>query len=903
MKSVKWLALSLLGFATMIFLAGCGGGGAVQQPVVTMGATPATVQPGTTAQFSATISNDSSHKGINWSVTCAAADCGSLSLANTASGAPTTYKAPTTPPAGDLMVTITASAAAGGATAASANFKVPGITVTVAAPSVTPLKVNATAQVTATVTGDSAANAVTWTVSCSITDCGSVSPATTASGVATTYKAPASPPAGNLTVTITAASVTNSAATGSTTETITGITISVAPASVTVKSAGKQSFTATVNDDPTGGGVIWHMQIVRRICNPFTHQCSISTTTCSTTCGTLSPATTASSVATTYTAPVRPPSNSPLSQVLAVDAVAVSATNALAEGTAKISIQGISVSVAPDTSASVVVNTTLAFTATVTNDGANGGAGAGVTWTLTQNGVACSPGCGAISPASTASGATASYTAPAAVPALPLLTVTATSVTDPNKLAFVTITVTTASGAACGAGSGSESLLKGQYAYRLQTTSSYGIAGSFTADGTGKVTAGEEDDTSLSGFQVDATRSSYAVGQDHRGCLTLGFTNGATTYFRFALGGINSSSIATTGHIIEFDDTTGTGSSTNLPILGRIAGTLKMQDATSFLANQFKGNYVVEFVGVAGGSRFAAAGTFASDGVSVITSSNFDIDVAGTLTSNLASAPGGAFTCCSANGRGTLQFTGSNFTSNLVLYMVNSSDVFLVGLGDGPNSGEAIGVPAGTTFTQESLNGASVIRKSAQSTTGPVVDVALASANGTGSMNVSDNTNNAGTFSTSNTAFTYTVGSNGRVAMIGGTNPPVLYLYGNNTGFLVGTDANVEFGAIEAQAAGPFDNASLSGAYTLGTEDPSTDTVALQSGVATLNGSGNAAGTSDQSSSTGLAQNQNLKIIYSVVGSGEGTFGSGTTAILVSGNRIVFISNTSATPTITVVEK
>src|SRR4029077_7131676 len=113
------------------------------------------------------------------------------------------------------------TAAAGGASPVSANFKVPGITVTVAAPSATPLKVNATAQVTATATGDSAAKGVTWTVSCAIAACGSVSPTTTASGVATTYTAPSTPPAGNSTVTIAAASVTNSAATGSTTVTIT----------------------------------------------------------------------------------------------------------------------------------------------------------------------------------------------------------------------------------------------------------------------------------------------------------------------------------------------------------------------------------------------------------------------------------------------------------------------------------------------------------------------------------------------------------------------------------------------------------------------------------------------------------------------------------------------------------
>ena len=891
MNSLRWFALSLLGFAVTIFPAGCGNE-TVQQPiVVTLGATPATVQPGATAQFSATIINDSSNKGINWSVSCAAADCGSVSLTKTASGAPTTYTAPAIPPAGDLTVTVTASAAAGGASAVSANFKVPGITVTVGPPSASPLKVNATAQVTATVTGDTAAKGVTWTASCAVAACGSVSPATTASAVTATYTAPAAAPAGNLTVTITASSVTNSGATGSTTVVIIGITISIAPTSATVNSAGTQPFTATVSDDPSSGGVTWSLQITRRICNPFTHICHDVISPCTVGCGGFSPATTASAVATTYTAPVTPPFGT-------VAAVATSVTNTGARATARITIQGISVSVAPP-SANVVVNATLALTATVINDGANGGAGAGVTWALLQNGVACSPNCGTLSPASTASGAPTTYTAPATVPAFPALTITATSVTDTTKLVSATITVTTASGAACGAGSGSEALLKGQYAYWLQAVLSNGItavAGSFTADGTGKVTGGEEDNSNLSAFQIDATRSSYAVGPDHRGCLTLGFTDGGITYFRFALGGINSSSIATAGHILEFDDTTGTGL--------RFAGTLRMQDATSFLASQFKGNYVVGFLGVGGGGgRFAAAGTFASDGISAVTSSKFDIDDAGTLTSNIASAPAGTFTCCSANGRGTLQFTGSSFTSNLVLYMVSSGDVFFVGLGAGQHGGEAVGVPSGTTFTQTSLNGAGVFRKTAQSITGPIVDVALSSANGTGGISIMDNTNNAGTFSSGTTAFTYTVESNGRVTLTGGTNPPVLYLYGKNAGFLVGTDANVEFGAIEPQAAGPFDNASLSGAYTLGTENPSTDTAALESGAVTLNGAGIVAGILDQSSPAGLVQNQNVSLTYSVGATGAGSFGSGTTAILISGNKAVFINNTSATPTITVVEK
>src|SRR6516164_6660796 len=49
-------------------------------------------------------------------------------------------------------------------------------------------------QVTATVSNDSGNRGVTWSVTCSAAPCGSVSPTSTASGVATTYTAPVARP-------------------------------------------------------------------------------------------------------------------------------------------------------------------------------------------------------------------------------------------------------------------------------------------------------------------------------------------------------------------------------------------------------------------------------------------------------------------------------------------------------------------------------------------------------------------------------------------------------------------------------------------------------------------------------------------------------------------------------------
>ncbi len=102
----------------------------------------------------------------------------------------------------------------------------------------------------------------------------------------------------------------------------------------------------------------------------------------------------------------------------------------------------ITVVVSP-TTANIPVGATAAlnatpFTVTVNNDSSN----AGANWTLTQNGTACSPACGTITPANTASGTPTTYAAPSTVPTSATVTLTATSVADGTKTATSTITVT-----------------------------------------------------------------------------------------------------------------------------------------------------------------------------------------------------------------------------------------------------------------------------------------------------------------------------------------------------------------------------------------------------------------------------------------------------------------------------
>jgi hypothetical protein len=94
----------------------------------------------------------------------------------------------------------------------------------------------------------------------------------------------------------------------------------------------------------------------------------------------------------------------------------------------------ISVSFLSPPVTSLNVGTSTGIIATVSNDTNN----AGVTWKVSCG----SSSCGTISPAMTASGGSATYTAPSAVPTPAAVTITATSVTDTTKSVSASITIT-----------------------------------------------------------------------------------------------------------------------------------------------------------------------------------------------------------------------------------------------------------------------------------------------------------------------------------------------------------------------------------------------------------------------------------------------------------------------------
>lgn len=236
--------------------------------------------------------------------------------------------------------------------------------------------------------------------------------ATTATGYLAYYTAPASVPKEGV-VTLYASSTSSPTKWSSVTLTINAQPISIefappAPSSLSV--GGSASLTAAVSNDSANAGVNWSV-----VCG-------------SSACGSFSSTKTSSGVATTYTAP----SVSPTGGYVVVTAASVSDPNQSVSAT--ITIVPISIAVTPSTF-SVATNNTAGLIATVLNDASN----AGADWT-----VACtnstSPGvCGSIT-AHTASGGTATYTAPslANISVGTAITITAASTADPTKTAIAT---------------------------------------------------------------------------------------------------------------------------------------------------------------------------------------------------------------------------------------------------------------------------------------------------------------------------------------------------------------------------------------------------------------------------------------------------------------------------------
>jgi hypothetical protein len=207
--------------------------------------------------------------------------------------------------------------------------------------------------------------------------------------------------------------------------------------------------------------------------------------------------------------------------------------------------------------------------------------------------------------------------------------------------------------------------LNGSFAFLLSGsgpggTGKVATAGSFTAGANGLLTAGVLDQNANGTPTTNVTFSngSYTVASNGRGTATFTMTPNQTFVFYLSAAGSavfqeTDSSMADDGIFIQ------------------------QQSAPFSLASPTQvSNYALQTAGLSGASLQTIAGQVTANGSDAIPSGTIDINTAGTLTT--AQALTGTYTSPATNGRATLTLTSSTSSRTFAIYVVNSTQVFVV---------------------------------------------------------------------------------------------------------------------------------------------------------------------------------------------------------------------------------
>jgi hypothetical protein len=445
----------------------------------------------------------------------------------------------------------------------------------------------------------------------------------------------------------------------------------------------------------------------------------------------------------------------------------------------------------------------------------------------------------------------------------------------------------------------------------FDNTQPIGVGAVFDADGAGHIatTVGVEDINSAGDLGrflhlgIDASNSSYSVGSDQRGCLTLATLAGTgsplaasspiTITFRFTLRSVKSG-VAYAGQIIEFDSTGSNGVNTT--------GSLLRQDTSAFSNSAIKGSYAFGAAGrEVGLGKFGIAGVFTSDGNGNITSgvADYNTDNGGNLdgvsgatdfpTNPLTFNTGGGYTIGANSGHGGLVVALSDGTAvNAAVYVISATELLILRR-DQQSSTTPLFVgrilqQSETSFGNGDLNGTGVLYASGLGASGTRTDLEIVSASGSGTFSITLNQNDSGVLTSgSSSSGLYSVGSNGRVLVSGvGNHNSVLYLAAANEGFSLDASPHCGSGFLAPQSGGPFTNASVESPppYAFGTIHPEDSHVDDTSGVASFDGNGNITGTSDDDSTGSggsLNPDQPINYTYAINSTGTGVIPAGCT--------------------------
>ncbi len=461
-----------------------------------------------------------------------------------------------------------------------------------------------------------------------------------------------------------------------------------------------------------------------------------------------------------------------------------------------------------------------------------------------------------------------------------------------------------------GCSAGSESLFGTQpYAFLLKgfsaTNTPETIAGSFTPDGAGNITAGEEDDnnaTASTNLPLIAANSSYTLGADNRGCINLATSQGTRTFF-YSLTSSNHG-----GLLIEADATTTRGT-----------GILRLQTPAAFTTG-LSGPYGLLFSGLdSAGARFGMVGSLSAASGAFSTLA-LDTDDAGMLACNDGNPPflsrcstslgSGTFTAADPNGRGTAtldaSFKKSDYTGNYVYYIVNATEVLFASSDPLATNAVISGEALGTTgvYSASDLTGTFIghgvgLGNNDQ----PIASLAIGTFDGSKAMSAGtlarDQAGSLPKYAFSGVYFVDA--TTGRVwfkddkTLVSGQ---IVNHYPGISALVLGNDPQATTGVVEPQAA----TAPATGNLALGTEEDADYATANQIGIVDV-GVSSFTGTENLSNSSGLSLNQLIPATnFTFDANGLGDFGTGSTNLALTNGSIYFIDESAGVthPTITI---
>lgn len=269
------------------------------------------------------------------------------------------------------------------------------------------------------------------------------------------------------------------------------------------------------------------------------------------------------------------------------------------------------------------------------------------------------------------------------------------------------------------------------------------VAGRFTADGVGGISAGVED-INDSGF-VDANvafTGTYDVASTGRGTATFTSALGTSEFSFYVVS-------PSRAHFVSLD------------VTPALVGIAEGQQSSSFSDSSVSGDYAFLSSGRSTLGPFVSAGRLTADGLGGIDAGVSDENDAGTVSGNVAFT--GIYNI-SSNGRGTATFTFPSGDSNFAFYMVSSERVLFVQTDSfAAITSGALDAQQGGPFSTASFSGNYGFLVAGPTEDAPFTALGQLTADGSGTLTLTIDGNepgfpNVGDFVNG----TYAISSNGR---------------------------------------------------------------------------------------------------------------------------------------------